>query len=267
MKPATKPIFIEAVGLAAPGLPSWQQARAALRGEQPCENTPLPPHTPALLPANERRRATPAIRLAFQAAEDAMQGTSIPAANLATVFASSDADLGIIHRISLALTASPRFISPTDFHNSVHNAAAGYWSIAVGSRAASTTISAYDGSFAAGLLEASLLVEVDACDVLLVAFDLPAPEPLHAKRPIAHPVAVALVLTQQATAKTLAALSCATTMEPETLLPDAALESLRSGNPAARALPLLQRLAARDFGRVILPNANSRNLAVDLHAP
>lgn len=267
MKPATKPIFIEAVGLAAPGLPSWRHGSSALRGEQPYEGAPLPPHTPALLPANERRRATPAIRLAFQAAEDAMQGTSLPAANLATVFASSDADLGIIHRISLALTASPRFISPTDFHNSVHNAAAGYWSIAVGSRAASTTISAYDGSFAAGLLEASLLVQVDACDALLVAFDLPAPGPLHAKRPVAHPAAVALVLTQQATAHTLAAVACATTTEPETLLPDTALERLRTGNPAARALPLLQRLAARDFGRVVLPNANGRHLAVDLRAP
>ena len=35
------------------------------------------------------------------------------------VFASSDADLAIIHRICVALTATPRLISPTDFHNSV----------------------------------------------------------------------------------------------------------------------------------------------------
>ena len=79
------------------------------------------------------------------------RATALPAASLATVFASSDADLAIIHRICLALTATPRLISPTDFHNSVHNAAAGYWSIAAGARAASTTISAHDGSFAAGL--------------------------------------------------------------------------------------------------------------------
>ncbi len=262
-----KPVYVEAVGLAAPGLPSWQLGGATLHGEQPYVSAPLPPHTPALLPANERRRATPAIRLAFQAAEDAMRGTSLPAANLATVFASSDADLGIIHRISLALSATPRLISPTDFHNSVHNAAAGYWSIAVGSRAASTTISAYDSSFAAGLLEASLLVQVDACDVLLVAFDLPAPEPLQAKRPIAHPAAVALVLTQQPSANSLAAIACEATTETATLLTDVSLEALRGGNPAARALPLLQRLASRTEGRVILPNANGRNLAVELRAP
>ncbi len=260
-------VFIEAVGLAAPGLPSWRESDATLRGEHPCLNAPLPAHTPAMLPLNERRRATPAIKLAFQAAEDAMQSTALGASSLATVFASSDADLGIIHRICLALTATPRFISPTDFHNSVHNAAAGYWSIAAGARTPSTTISAHDGSFAAGLLEASLLVQVDDVDALLVAFDLPAPEPLHAKRFIAHPAAVALVLTRQPTTQSLAALNCATTSDAETTLAETALESLRLGNPAARALPLLHRLARRSFGRVVLPMTDQSRLGVELRAP
>lgn len=219
-----------------------------------------------MLPLNERRRATPAIKLAFQAAEDAMQSAP-PASGLATVFASSDADLAIIHRICLALTATPRLISPTDFHNSVHNAAAGYWSIAAGTRAASTTISAHDGSFAAGLLEACLLVQIDGCDALLVAFDLPAPQPLHAKRSIAVPVAVSLVLTRQPTAHSLAALTCATTFEAETTLEGSALESLRLGNPAARALPLMQRLAQRHFGRMVLPMTEQTRLGVELHSP
>jgi hypothetical protein len=262
-----KAVFIEAAGLAAPGLPSWREGAATLRGEQAFVETPLPPHTPAMLPLNERRRATPAIKLAFQAAEDAMQSAVLPASGLATVFASSDADLAIIHRICLALTATPRLISPTDFHNSVHNAAAGYWSIAAGARAASTTISAHDGSFAAGLLEACLLVQVDGCDALLVAFDLPAPQPLHAKRSIAVPVAVSLVLTRQPTAHSLAALTCATTSKAETTLEGAALESLRLGNPAARALPLMQRLAQRRFGRMVLPMTEQSRLGVELHSP
>jgi beta-ketoacyl synthase-like protein len=260
-------VFIESVGLAVPGLPSWREGAATLRGERPFIDTPLPPHTPALLPLNERRRATPAIRLAFQAAEDATKASSLPAADLATVFASSDADLAIIHRICLALTTPQRLISPTDFHNSVHNAAAGYWSIAAGARAASTTISAHDGSFAAGLLEASSQVLADDCDALLVAFDLPAPEPLHAKRYMACPAAAALVLTRKATAQTLATLTCARTEEGESKLENAALEQLRSGNPAARALPLLQSLALRRFDRVVLPMGPNANLAVELRAP
>jgi hypothetical protein len=260
-------VFVEAVGLAAPGLPSWREGGATLRGEQPFVHATLATHTPVLLPLNERRRATPTIKLAFQAAEDAMKATALSAATLATVFASSDADLAIIHRICLALTVTPRFISPTDFHNSVHNAAAGYWSIAAGARAASTTISAYDGSFAAGLLEACLQVQVDGCDALLVAFDLPAPEPLHARRPIAFPAAVALVLTRQPTAQSLAALSCATTAAAETPLADTALEPVRLGNPATRALPLLQRLALRSFGSVVLAMAPDASLSVELSAP
>jgi hypothetical protein len=260
-------VFIESAGLAAPGLPSWQEGCVTLRGARPYLDTPLPPHTPSMLPLNERRRSTPAIRLAFQAAEDATRTSTVPAAGLASVFASSDAELAIIHRICLALTTTQRLISPTDFHNSVHNAAAGYWSIGAGARAASTTISAHDGSFGAGLLEACSLVLADDCDALLVAFDLPAPEPLNAARCIASPAAVALVLTRHATAQTLAALSCGTTDEQETKLEDLALEQLRLGNPATRALPLLHALALGRFGRVILRLGAGTALAVELRAP
>jgi len=260
-------VFIEAVGLAAPGLPSWREARAVLRGETPFDPQPLAAHVPATLPVNERRRATAAIKLAFQTAEDAMQSSSLPAAGLATVFASSDADLAIIHRISLALTGTPRFVSPTDFHNSVHNAASGYWSIAAGAQRASTTISAFDGTFAAGLLEAYLLTRVDDSDVLLVAFDQPAPEPLHAKRRFAHPAGAALVLTRRPTERTLAALSCATTADAEAVIAEPQLEQLRLGNPATRSLPLLRHLARCEFSQVILPMNPGANLAVKLEAP
>ncbi|MBB6093381.1 hypothetical protein HNQ60_002259 [Povalibacter uvarum] len=258
-----KSVFIEAVGIAAPGFASWTEARQVLAGHVQYNDVPLPPHQPALLPPNERRRATPAVRLAFQAAEDAMKMTQRPPADLATVFASSDADLNIIHRISTALTITPRLVSPTDFHNSVHNAAAGYWSIAVGSRAPSSTLSAYDSSFAAGLLEACLLTQIDGHDTLLVAFDLPPPEPMLAKRPIGCPAAVALVLTHERQPNSLAEIRCAATTQSESALTDPALEALRLRNPATRALPLLEHLAAQRSGRIVLPSARD-NLAVEL---
>ena len=260
------PVFIEAIGLAAPGLASWGEAAPVLRAAQPYTPAPMAPHMPALLPPNERRRATPAVKLAFQAAEDAMRGTSISPADLATVFASSDADLNIIHRISSALATEQRLISPTDFHNSVHNAAAGYWSIAVGSRLPSSTLSAYDSSFAAGLLEASLLVLIDGHDTLLVAFDLPPPEPLLAKRPIGVPTGVALILTRTAGPNSLARIVITATNDAESQLADASLESLRLANPAARALPLLELIASQRAGRVVLPGARG-NLAVEVTTP
>jgi hypothetical protein len=260
-------VFIEAVGLAAPGLPTWQEGRAILRGEAAYLHAPLASPASAMLPANERRRATPAVRLAFQAAEDAMRGTTLPASGLATVFASSDADLAIIHRICTALTNTPRVVSPTDFHNSVHNAAAGYWSIAAGARPASTTISAYDGSFAAGLMEAIAQAQTEEQDVLLVAFDLPAPAPMNATRLISHPAATAMVLTHRPSASTLAAVSCRATAEAETTLDHDALEQLRLGNPAVRGLPLMQSLALGRFDSVILPMGLGSNLAFELRSP
>jgi hypothetical protein len=93
---AMTPVFVETVGLAAPGFPSWQEGRATLRGETAFSAAPLSAHTPAMLPLNERRRASPVVRLAFRAAEDALSGTALSAAGLATVFASSYTDLAIL---------------------------------------------------------------------------------------------------------------------------------------------------------------------------
>lgn len=257
-------VFIEAVGIAAPGLANWAAAAAILRGEAPYCAEPLPSHAPALLPPNERRRATASVRLAFQAAEDAMSAASVRAQDLATVFASSDADLNVIHRISSTLASDQRLVSPTDFHNSVHNAAAGYWSIAAGARTPSTTICAYDDSFAAGLAEAVGLASVDDADVLLVAFDLPPPAPLYEKRPIEHPASVAFVLTRARTARSLASLRCEPSATPATAMPQPELEMLRVRTPAARALPLLALLAQRRAGRIALSAQPSGGFAVEV---
>lgn len=261
---ASSQVFVEAIGVAAPGLPNWSVAASVLRGESAFDPQPLPPHAPAVLPPNERRRATTTVRLAFAAAEDAMAACSVPAQQLATVFASSDADLNVIHRICLALGTGQRLVSPTDFHNSVHNAAAGYWSIAVGARTASNTISAYDDSFAVGLSEAIGLAEVDGADVLLVAFDLPPPEPLYAKRPIAHPASVALVLTRERTSRSLASLRIEPAATPPNVMADIQLEALRTATPAMRALPLLHAFAERRAARIVLSAEGGQSIAVDI---
>ncbi|GAC1627720.1 MAG: hypothetical protein NVS9B10_16930 [Nevskia sp.] len=237
-------VFVDAVGLAAAGLPDWASAVPVLLGRAPYVAAELPPYAPQLLPPNERRRATASIRQAFRAAEDALADGAAQADRLAAVFASSDADLAIIQRISLALTEPARAVSPTDFHNSVHNAAAGYWSIATGSRLPSTTICAYDASFAAGLLEAASFVAIDGLDTLLVCYDVPGPALLQAQRPFDCAASTALRLRAQAGPRTLARLRLSVGPAAETVFADAALEALRLGNPALRALPLLRLLAA-----------------------
>ena len=235
--------YISGVGLAAPGLPNWTDAQAVLRGEQAYEPTALSVYQPNLLPPNERRRASPAVRMAFRVAEEATQGQ--PAGTLATTFVSADGDLQIAHRICAALATPERFISPTDFHNSVHNAAAGYWSIATAAQGPSTAISGWDMGFTVGLLEALGTVHVEGLNTLLVAYDLPAPEPLWAKRPLAAPFGVALLLTAEPHTGTLGHMQLQFAPGSATTLESEALEGLRRSNPAARALPLLCSLAQR----------------------
>jgi len=254
--------FINGVGIAAPGLAGFRASLEILRGAAPYLASAETPYAPALLPPNERRRATATVRQAFRAAEDAVDGSSTDARGLASIFASSDADMTVLHRICAALAQTPRVISPTDFHNSVHNAASGYWSIAVQSSAVTTSLSAYDASFAIGLLEAAALVD-ERRDVLLVAYDATAPQPLLTKRPLAMSAGVALVLSAHAGAAALGRVVVAAGETPESLCANPSLEGLRAGNPALRALPLLELLAARRAGQITLRASGDLRITLD----
>jgi hypothetical protein len=205
--------------------------------------------------------------MAFRVAEDARSQSAMDFSTLPSVFASADADMGIINRICTALSGTDQLVSPTDFHNSVHNAPSGYWSIATGSRGATTSIAGYDGSFAGGLLEAATWVATGEPAVLLVSYDLPPPPPLHAKRPIQSSAGVALVLCAQPSAATVALLDLSLDDGGESNLSVAELETLRLGNPALRALPLLRLLARGEGGLVRLPYTDDRRLAVRISPP
>jgi hypothetical protein len=230
--------------VAAPGLDSWADALPVLAGTAPYRPQPLARYQPERLPATERRRASASTRLAFQVAEAALSSSG-EADGMATVFASAFGDTEIVHQICEALAGPELAVSPTRFHNSVHNAPAGYWSIATAAMGPSTSIAAADATFGAGLLAAAVQAGSEATRVLLVVYDLPFPAPLDAKRPAIAPFATALVLAPP-TAGAMAILRLATTDAgtPESVLADPPLDALRRGNPAARGLPLLCALAA-----------------------
>ena len=264
MKSPMKPLYVQAVGLAAPGLQSWAQAHPVLSGTQAWRDTPETPYAPQLLPPNERRRAPPGVRYAFRAAEDARAGCGLDFSQLAAVFASSDSDLTVMDRINTALAEPLRAVSPTDFHNSVHNAASGYWGIAVACRQPSTAVGGHDGSFAMGLLEAAALVHGDGLRVLLVAFDVPPPPLLRATRPMDCAGSIALALGAEPGAPPLACLRLSLADEAETALDDAALERLRRGNPALRGLPLLRAIARGHRERLVLPHVSACNVVLEV---
>lgn len=255
-------VHIAGIGLCGPGMADWAAGRAILRGETAFDGT-LPKPAAAILPPAERRRCGPATRIALQVAQEAMTQADFPPAQAAVVFASSDADGENLHHILESLAQPGHEVSPTRFHNSVHNAAAGYWNIATGARTPANSLAAFDASFAAGLLEAAVQVAAENIPVLLVVFDLPFPAPLDAARTITAPFAAALLLTPQATETSLARLRISLgTEQPENAMERAELEALRCGNPAARALPLLQAIASEQEQRLSL-NYGVNSLAIE----
>jgi hypothetical protein len=237
--------YIDGVGLLAPGLPSWRAAHPALAGEARYEPGEMPRPTAEILPPAERRRCGDLVKLALHVGAEALAPSGARAEDLATVFTCATGNGEVLHQICETLAGSARDVSPTRFHNSVHNAAAGYWSIATGARGASTSLCAHQGSFAAGLVEAAVQVRSENRPVLLVAYDLPPPPPLAAVVPCALPCGLALLLAPGEGAASLAAIELDLVSEGrETTLADPALERLRTGNAAARGLPILVALAS-----------------------
>ncbi len=197
-------IAIEAVGVLAPGLPDWDSTQAVLAGRQPFASAPLAPCAPASLPPAERRRSPPTVRLAIAAAEQALQRTAIPPQDMALVFSSPEAAGVITHQLCEVLAGS-REVSPTQFHNSVHNAPSGYYSIAMNAKLGATSVCRGPWSFAAGLLGAAVQALCDDVPVLYVCYDSPLPAPLSDVMPVLEATVIALVIAPRPTAATLAA--------------------------------------------------------------
>ena len=238
-------VFIEGIGLRGPGLNGWKASRRILTGEEPYVPAPVMVPPSPLLPANERRRTVLTVKLALAVGAEAFDEARRDLAETATVFASSGGDGETIHQILATLTSADPELSPTRFHNSVHNAPAGYWSIAANSRAPSSSLCCHDASFAAGLLEAVVQAIIEDRTVALIAYDVCFPEPLNSVRPIGAIFGTALVLTPRPTESSFARLdlglrSCSGGAPASG---SGALEQLRQSTPAARSLPLLAVLA------------------------
>jgi hypothetical protein len=259
-------VFVEGIGLLGPGLASWGQGSEQLEGSMPYLAARCILPLPMALPPAERRRAGAVVKVSLAVGQEAVLASGLRAAALPSVFSSSSGDAINCHEICSALASSDRLISPTRFHNSVHNASSGYWSISSGSMASSSVLCARDASFAAGLLEAMTQVVVEQTAVLLVAYDTDYPEPLRSVRPLPDTFGAGLVLAPQRSERslaswTLAPASCFTGAAADRL-DDDALEQVRSSIPAARCLPLLRSVAMQSSGAVVLDYLQGLQLAV-----
>lgn len=244
------------LGVLGPGLNAWAQARSVLRGESPYTRaaTVVPP--PQLLPATERRRAGTIIKVSVVVAEEALAATGLAADGVATVFSASEGDGKNCHDLCEALATPERFVSPTRFTNSVHNAPAGYWHIATHSMAASTSLCGFDASFSVGLMEAAVQAVHSDAPVLLVVADAPYPEPLNGARPLPDAMGIAMLLasTKVDGGRSFGSLQLSHVASGTPSQCDhTALDELRCQLPVARGLPLLRALAWAVSSEVTLP--------------
>jgi hypothetical protein len=255
-------VYVEGVGLWSPQLADFAALRAALQGEAVAPPPARPPA--AVLPANERRRAPESVLLAAEVAGQAVAMSGQEAATLACVFASSHGDQPIMDYMCAILASAPAELSPTRFHNSVHNAPAGYWTIATGCHAPSNAVCAQRASFGAGLLEAVGLALADARPVLLVCSDTAGSGPLTELTASTAPFGCAMVLSPQPGACTLGRLVlhlCPGSIADAPIRSPVPAEWMEN-NPSAAALPLLT-LLAQGAGRCRLMAAGS--LGMDVH--
>jgi hypothetical protein len=117
--------YVDGVGLIGPGLSSWVQGRQCLDGSTPYETARTVLPLPMALPSAERRRAGAVIKVSLGVGREAVDASGLNASELPSVFSSSSGDPLNCHEICNALASGDRLISPTRFHNSVHNASSG----------------------------------------------------------------------------------------------------------------------------------------------
>lgn len=246
---------IAGIGVLGPGLTGWPAARNILAGIDPYVAGPVEPPPPAGLSPRERRRTSPAVRLALAVAQEAVEDAKDDPKDLPVVFGWAHGDGPVVQRILEELATPDRFVSPTDFHNSVHNVAVGYWSIASGSHQSCSSIAAAADTFPASLLKALAQVRSESRRVLLVVCEVPFLEPLDAVSPVGAPFGMALNLApidDDGVARLAADFqprAAGDATPPET----AALRPLWEANPAARAIPLLEAIACGVSADIHIP--------------
>lgn len=254
--------IIRGMGLCGPGLVDWPSSRDVLTGATPYVASEVTLAPPPILPPNERRRSVFTVRLAMRVASEAMEAAGADPALTATVFASSLGDGAVMNKMCLTLADPNQSVSPTIFHNSVHNAPAGYWHIGVGAMTPSNSVAGLNASFAVGLVEALAMVAANDEPTLLVAYDMAPPFPLcDAQEYLDHFAVAALIAPDRGEA----GVRIAATIGPygvDATMTDPNLEALRQGNPAARSLPLLTLLAKGATGTVDLPYVAGGYLSV-----
>lgn len=245
---------LRGLGLWTPGFAdpaSWSK-RHVLEGSSGDPTLTAP--RAELLPPMMRRRTSLLTRMAAEVAAQAIASAGLDGSEATLIYGSVYGEIRTTIDLLAALLDPAAPLSPTKFHNSVHNTAGGYVSIVTHNRRGNAAMTAGRSTLAMGLLECVGLIAAGEGPAVLVIAEEALPEPLAAGRSWA-PLAAAFALDAVAAAGPgdMAVRTCR-------LLhgrgdPAPALPASLAANPCALALALVE-LAQR-------PGASS--LALEPH--
>lgn len=220
----------------------WPEFVAGLRSNEWQDDAPL---KPGIIPARERRRAPQLVKMAVEVMQQACTMAGCEPDDVAVVFSSAMGDMEITDYMCKALAESPRLISPTRFHNSVHNAAPGYWSIATASHSPASAVSAHEFTASMALLEAAIQSAEEDLPVLVVTQELAAPVALAETCPSEQPFSAAFLLAPRGSGGAALCTLQLTVVQRACEWPalPGSLQASLASNFGARLLPLMAAIA------------------------
>jgi hypothetical protein len=253
-------VAIESISVFGQGLAGWEKSLPIFQDFSKYDESIIPPIESRFLTFNNKRRTSPHMHAAIQAAEHAILNTGIDETQVNLIFASSECDLDITQDNLLALTHKEKQLSPQKFQNVILNAAAGHLGIFIKNVSGSTSVSGVNNVFSVGLLQAYTSLLCDTEHALLVAYDAPSIMPYGpGNRPF---FSVGMLLSKNKRQNSLATMSLKLGAPTKNnFITHKALADLQKTTPAAGCLPLLIAVARNSIDPVEL--YYSSNLIVE----
>jgi hypothetical protein len=239
------------IGAWGPNFQNWSELSAILNGEQ-FEAHGIKGPKPQAIPANERRRAPLPVRLAVESSWQAVNEAGLDPAKLPSVFVSAIGDTQLTDYMCSVLSTESKALSPTKFHNSVHNAAAGYWTISTGCTQAANSVAGFQESVSLALMEALIQCQAEQRPLLISFYDAPCSEVLCELLENDVPFAASIVIAPASYSKTrpnFSAKVCQHELKTHdnhwpALDAHQSLQSSYAKNPSAKILSLLKLLVS-----------------------
>ncbi len=260
------------VGAWGPNFQNWPELSAILNGEKLAAHEIKGPK-PEVIPANERRRAPLPVRLAVESSWQAVNDAGLDPAELPCVFVSGIGDTQLTDYMCTVLATDNKALSPTKFHNSVHNAAAGYWTISTGCTQAANSVAGFQESVSLAMMEALIQCQAEQRPLLITFYDAPSSEVLCGLLKNDVSFAASIVIAPRGYSETRLDFSARVKQhqlkQAENHWPELdvqkMLQSCYAKNPSAKILSLLKLLASvepRSSGVIELPLSQQTSLQI-----